>query len=120
MAKTMARVKDNIVINLVWVDDVTNETVELKNTNDLRINIGDRYDNGHYYRDDVEVLSNRDQIRKDIEDYDDALTEIAMAVNASMVVNDGATSSIEDRKNSILFAIANMVQAAEVITEGGP
>ena len=119
MAKTMARIKDGVVTNLVWVDDNTIETEELKNTYGLHIRVGDIYSDYNYYRDTVKVLSYRDQLRKNINDYDTTLTEIAMMVNAPMAIAEGSTPSIEERKQAVLLAIASMNQALEMINEGG-
>lgn len=119
MGKTMARIKDNIVINLVWVDDNTIETEELKNTHNIHVNVGDVYNDASYYRDDIKLLSYREQVRQTITDYDAALTEIAMIVNAPMAIAEGTTPSIEERKQAILYAVDSMYQALEIMKEGG-
>ena len=119
MAKTMARIKDGIVINLVWVDDNTIETDELKNIYNLHVNIGDVYDNYSYYRDGVKLLTHREQLIKNINDYDSALTEIATIVNAPMTISEDTTPSIEERKQAILLAISGMNKALEMVNEGG-
>ena len=119
MGKTMACIKDGVVINLLWVDNSHNETEELKDTHGLHIRIGDIYSNGSYYRDNIKVLSYRDQLRKNINDYDIALTEIAMIVNAPMTIAEGITPSIEERKQAILMAINSINQAIEMMKEGG-
>lgn len=119
MAKTMAYIKDGIVINLIWVDDTTIETEELKNTNNLHVHIGDTYNDTSYYRDNIKLLSYREQMRKTILDYDAALTEIAMMVNAPMVISEDVTPSIEERKQAILSVIDSMNQALQIAKEGG-
>lgn len=119
MAKTMARIKDNIVINLVWVDDNTNETEELKNTHNLHVHIGDTYNDASYYRDNIKLLSYREQVRQTINDYDAALTEIAMIVNAPMVIADGVAPSIEERKQAILSVIDSMNKNLQTMKKGG-
>lgn len=119
MGKTMARIKDGIVINLVWVDNDVVETEELKNIYNLRVNIGDVYDSYSYYRDGVKLLTHREQLVKNINDYDNTLTEIATMVNATMPISEDTPPSIEERKQAILLAIAGMNQALETINEGG-
>lgn len=119
MGKTMARIADGIVTNILWVNDNTVETEELKNTHDLHIRVGDVYDNYSYYRDGVKLLTHREQLIKNINDYDATFTEIATMVNAPMPTSEGTPPSIAERKQAILLAIAGMNQALETINEGG-
>jgi hypothetical protein len=120
MAKTMAIIKDGIVINLVWVDDNSIETEELKNTYNLHVRVGDVYSNNSYYRDSVKLITHREQLTKNIKDYDSVLTDIAILVNAPMTITEGNMPSIEDRKQAILMSIAGMNQALDMLSgEGG-
>lgn len=119
MAKTMARIKDSVVVNLEWVDDRTVETDELKNIHDLRIRIGDVYDTKSFYRNGKKVLTAREQLRKNIDDYDNALTEIAMFLSAPMTIAEGMTPTVEERKQAILSSIDNLKYAIKSISEGG-
>lgn len=119
MAKTMARIKDNVVVNLEWIGDNAVETVELRNTHGLLVQVGDVYDNGKFYRNGVKLLTFREQLRKNIADYDTALTDIANAVYVPMTIAEGVTPSIEERKQAILLSIANLNYALEMMNKGG-
>jgi hypothetical protein len=119
MAKTMAIIKDGIVINLVWVDDNTAETDELKNVHNLNVLVGDTYSYNSYYRDGMKLITHREQLTKNIKDYDSALTDIAILVNAPMTITEDNMPSIEDRKQAILISIAGMNQALDMLNGEG-
>ena len=78
MAKTMALLSNNVVINLLWCNDDTDETATLKNVNDKMIEIGDVYDRGKFYRSEKEVLDPYEEEMKKIAEYKVAI-EIANA-----------------------------------------
>lgn len=119
MAKTMARIKDDVVINLVWVDDSTVETQELRNTYDLMVNIGDTYSNRAFYRNGKKLLTFREQLRKNIDDYNTILTDIAAALSVPMPISEETTLSIEERKTAILLYIDMLNEAIKSINKGG-
>ena len=119
MAKTMARIKDSVVVNLEWVDDSIVENSDLKNINKLQVHVGDTYQDGHFYRNGKKLLTFREQLRKNIDDYDTALTDLAMVLSAPMVIAEGVTPSIEERKQAILMSIANLNHALEMMKGKG-
>lgn len=57
MAKSMAKIENNIVVNLEWCSDDTLETNELRNYVGYSITIGDTFNEGKFYRDGKEILS---------------------------------------------------------------
>lgn len=118
MAKTMARLKDGIVVNLECFDDSTKESDELRHIHDLHIVVGDKYVNGKFYRDNAEIVPYRKQIRNMVKDYDAALTEIAEYVSAPVVISEGEYLSIKSRKQAILSVISSIKAALET-SEGG-
>lgn len=63
MAKSMARIEDNIVVNIEWCSDSTAETDTLKNMDDRPVGIGDTYKDGYFWRDGEKVLSEVEELR---------------------------------------------------------
>lgn len=57
MAKNMARLDNNVVINIEWCSDETVETNTLVNMNDYPVMIGDIYEDGFFYRNGERVLT---------------------------------------------------------------
>lgn len=57
MAKSMAKIENNIVINLEWCSDDAPETNELKSYTGYSIAIGDTFNDGKFYRNGEEILS---------------------------------------------------------------
>lgn len=49
MAKTMARLSGDVVVNLEWCSDDYAETETLKNIGETNVSIGDLYKNGTFY-----------------------------------------------------------------------
>ena len=117
MAKTMARLENGIVVNLEWVDDRMRPTDDLVDVYDLQIKIGDRYSKGIFYRNDVEVLTYRQQMRNILKSYDNALTEIEESIATPMLFNMRGTTitTIEDRKQNILSRIEDILVALETL-----
>lgn len=113
MAKTMARIKNDVVVNLEWVDDNVKPTDELKDTYDLQVGIGDTYSNGIFYHDGIEVLTYRRRIRNMLLNYDTALTEIEERVSMPMTfaMREETTPTIEDRKQNILLRVEDILAA---------
>lgn len=50
MAKNMARLENNQVINIEHCSDYEKETATLKDCKDVLVAIGDTYSNGEYFR----------------------------------------------------------------------
>lgn len=57
MAKTMALLDGDTVINILWCSGNEPETDTLKDVGDRPVGIGDTCADGHWYRDGVEVLT---------------------------------------------------------------
>lgn len=57
MAKTMAKVENGIVTNVVWCADNEPQTETLINISDRPAGIGDTYDGADFYRDGAKVLT---------------------------------------------------------------
>lgn len=83
MSKNMAKLKDNIVVNVEWRDDETAETAVLKNIGDRPVNIGDRYADGGFFRGDAEVLTPLEEAMRIIHEYEVALAEIENALGVA-------------------------------------
>ncbi len=79
MAKTMAKIQDGVVVNVVWCSDSELESDTLKNVADRPIGIGDTYQDGKWYRDGVEILTPMEQRIKELEEKN-ADMEAALAV----------------------------------------
>lgn len=78
MAKIMAVLEGNIVVNIAWCSDEELETDTLKNSNNRNVGIGDTYENGTFYRDGIEVLTQEEEIWKsyiELQDQYDSLTD---------------------------------------------
>ena len=61
MGKNMARIIDDIVVNIEWFSSETVETENLKNMEDRPVEIGDIYKDGKFYRNSMEVLTPLEQ-----------------------------------------------------------
>lgn len=115
MGKTMARIENGVVINLLWVDDDIVDTDELKNVYDLQINVGDTYTNNKFYHNGIEVLTFRKQMQKMLTDYDSALTEIASYIPSAMRRSNTNVSTIDSRKQIILDYLGELVSFIEML-----
>lgn len=62
MAKCMARVANGNVINIEWCSDRATETASLKETHGIPVAVGDRYEDGAYYRNGERLLSDAERI----------------------------------------------------------
>lgn len=76
MGKTMARIKNQTVINLESWNEIAEETEDLKNTGDRNVYIGDEYQDGDFYRDGEKILTKDEQIQKAISDADNTIAEL--------------------------------------------
>lgn len=117
MAKTMARLESDKVVNLEWVSDYVEETDTLKNTKDIPVSIGDTYTDGKFYRDGEEVLSYVDAAYKMVSEYESVLSEIENTVNPPAVPIGDEPEEIKplpalpERKQAILATINDMKTA---------
>ncbi len=57
MAKNMARLEDDVVVNLEWCSDSEPETAELREYDGYAIRIGDNWVDGKWMRDGAAVLT---------------------------------------------------------------
>lgn len=84
MARSMARIENGVVANMLWCSDTEPETETLINPADRPVAIGDTYSGGKFYRDGVEILTPLEEALKTNAEYEAALSEIetALGVNA--------------------------------------
>lgn len=80
MAKSMARIEDNIVVNIEWCSDEMSETDTLKNMEDRPVSIGDTYENGKFYREGAEILTLLEEALKKNAEYAEALKVVGVTV----------------------------------------
>ena len=111
MAKTMARIQNGVVVNLEWVNDTIAETDELKNVNDLQIEIGDAYVDNKFYRNGVEIVTFRHLVRKTLENYEKVLDEIEEILSISSIPSESESPTIDDRKRAIISYLEDMFTA---------
>ena len=76
MAKNMARIEDNVVINIEWCSDETIQTDTLVNTEDRLVNIGNTYIDGKFYDNGIEVLTEKEILYKQLAEYETNLAEL--------------------------------------------
>ena len=114
MAKTMARLKNNIVDNLEWVDSGKLETDDLKDVYDLYVEIGDVYTNEGFYRNGVKLLSARETIRKTISEYDALLTDVTNVLNVHNPLS-GEVVAFEARKQIAINISKDMIAALKLV-----
>lgn len=60
MAKTMAVLDVSEVVNIIWCEDDTPDADNMVSTNGKPVQFGDHYEDGKFYRDGSEVLSDVD------------------------------------------------------------
>lgn len=83
MAKNMASITNGIVTNVIWCGDSEQETDTLKSPADRPVAIGDTYSGGKFYRDGVEILTPLEEAKKQIAEYEAALSEIEAALGVT-------------------------------------
>ena len=83
MAKTMALIENDIVSNILWCSDRTEQTDTLINLADRTVGIGDTYTDGKFYRDGVEVLTPLEEALKQNAAYEQAISEIEVALGVN-------------------------------------
>lgn len=76
MAKNMAVIENGVVSAVNWCSDREQPTESLVDIDDKPVGIGDTYEDGHFYRDGEEILSELEQARRQIEDLEAALNAI--------------------------------------------
>lgn len=83
MAKTMARIENGVVVNMLWCSDRELQTETLIEISDRPVGIGDTYDGSNFYRDGVEILTPLEEAQKQIAEYEAALSEIETALGVT-------------------------------------
>ena len=76
MAKTMAIIDNEVVVNMIWCNDNTPDTETQKDPGDRPVGIGDTYSDGKWYRDGVEILTPLEQAQKNVESLQAQMTEL--------------------------------------------
>lgn len=66
MAKSMVKIEDGTVTNIIWCSDGEPETDTLIAPGERTVCIGDTYIGGKFYRDGVEILTPLEEARKQI------------------------------------------------------
>lgn len=80
MAKSMARIEDGIVINIEWCSDDVTQTETLINIEDRLVNIGNTYVDGKFYDNDIEILTEKEILYKQLEEYEEELVALDAAL----------------------------------------
>lgn len=83
MAKIMALLDGDTVMNTLWCSDDEPETNTLKEIGDYPVGIGDTYVGGHWYRDGVEILTPLESALMLNKSYEQALSEIEAALGVN-------------------------------------
>ena len=83
MAKTMARIENGVVVNMLWCSDRELQTETLIEISNRPVGIGDTYDGSNFYRDGVEILTPLEEAQKQIAEYEAALSEIETALGVT-------------------------------------
>lgn len=82
MAKTMAQLSGNVVVNMCWCSPYQPETDTLKDPGDYPVAIGDTYEDGKWYRDGVEILKPLEEAQKRIAELEAVNADQAAALTA--------------------------------------
>lgn len=80
MAKSMARIENNIVINIEWCSDEVIETESFINIEDRLVSIGNTYIDGKFYDNDIEVLTEKEILYKQLVEYEEELVALDAAL----------------------------------------
>ena len=83
MAKTMALLEDNAIVNLLWCSNSEEETDALKEVGDYELRIGDTFEDGKWYRDGSELLTPLEEAELKTAEYYNSLTELVEEVYQS-------------------------------------
>ena len=83
MAKSMARIENGLVTNMLWCSDSEPETETLIDPADRPVAISDTYSGGKFYRGGEEVLTPLEAAQKQNAEYEAALSEIEAALGVT-------------------------------------
>lgn len=78
MAKCMARVANGNVINVEWCSDRATETASLKETHGIPVAVGDRYEDGAFYRNGERLLSDAERLAAQAAELEDMRAALNM------------------------------------------
>lgn len=81
MAKSMARIRNGVVVNIEWHNDQAVQTDTLVDFNDRPVLVGDAYADGIFYRDDKKVLTQFEELIQELNDMREALSILEVKVN---------------------------------------
>ena len=77
MAKSMARIENGLVTNMLWCSDSEPETATLIDPDDRPVGIGDTYSGGKFYRDGEEVLTPLEEALKENAEYKNLIASLS-------------------------------------------
>lgn len=60
MAKNMAVIENGVITNILWCDDGIAENETQKNIEDRLVEVGDTFENGKFFHNGVEVLTQQE------------------------------------------------------------
>lgn len=117
MGKTIARIENGIVTNLEWVNDDVVNTDDLKDVYDLQVEIGDIYSDGAFYRNNVQIVPYRQQIRDVLAASEAALVEIetCISITAPASIDNDSPPTIEERKQIIIAHLNDILEALKTM-----
>lgn len=81
MAKSMALVSGDTVVNILWCSDNAQPTDSLIDIADRPVGIGDTYAEGKFYRDGAEVLTEMEALMAELADAREALAILGVNVD---------------------------------------
>lgn len=82
MAKTMARIENGMVVNVIWCNASTADSDTLISVGERPVGIGDTYRDGRFWRDGVEVLTPMEELRERIRELEAENADKAAALDA--------------------------------------
>ena len=77
MAKSMARIENGLVTNMLWCSDSQPETETLVDPADRPVAIGDTYSGGKFYRDGAEILTPLEEALKENAEYKNLIASLS-------------------------------------------
>ena len=90
MAKTMARIENGVVVNMLWCADREPQTDTIIAMSDRPVGVGDTYDGVDFYRNGVKILTplealqaENDRLTTENAEYETALSEIETALGVT-------------------------------------
>lgn len=60
MAKNMAIIENGVITNILWCDDGIEENETQKNIEDRLVEVGDTFENGKFFHNGAEVLTQQE------------------------------------------------------------